>query len=156
APVVGTVPGMGDYDCSPGGTSVFSDIPPTDGACAAIHFIASRQITVGCGGGDYCPATMVDRWQMAVFLARSMLDGNPLPTAGTVLGRGAYDCSPGGISVFLDVAPTDPACAAIHYIAAEAVTTGCDDVNYCPHNVLSRAEMAIFIQRAFTLDLYAP
>ena len=156
APVVGTVPGMGDYDCSPGGTSVFSDIPPTDGACAAIHFIASRQITVGCGGGLYCPAPTVDRWQMAVFLARAMLDGNPLPTTGFVSGKGAYDCSLGGASVFLDVAPTDPACAAIHYIAADGVTTGCDAFNYCPYNVLSRAEMAIFIQRAFSLELYGP
>ena len=155
-PAIGTVPGMGGYDCSPGGTSVFLDVPPGDSGCASIHFIAGQQITVGCGGSFYCPASFVDRWQMAVFLTKAMVGDNPVPTTGVVPGLGSYDCSPGGTSVFLDVPPEDTGCPAIHYIAAEGVTSGCGNDNYCPQSLLSRAEMAIFLQRAFSLTLYGP
>jgi subtilisin family serine protease len=155
-PAAGTVPGMGNYDCSPGGTSVFLDVAPSDPACAAIHFLANQQITVGCGGGKYCPTINVDRWQMAVFLTKAILGDLPVPTTGVVPGRGSYDCSPGGLSAFLDVLPEDPACPAIHYLAVEGITAGCDDFNYCPHNPVSRAQMAVFLQSAFSLQLYGP
>jgi hypothetical protein len=95
-PAVGTVPGMGGYNCSPGGASVFLDVPPDDSGCPSIHFIAGQQITVGCGAGMYCPADFVDRWQMAVFLTKVMVGDNPVPTTGVVPGLGSYDCSPGG------------------------------------------------------------
>ncbi len=155
-PTTGTVPGLGSYDCSPGGTSVFSDVLPTDPGCRFIHFIAQQGITVGCGGGDYCPQAEVDRWQMAVFLAKGMLDGTPIPTAGTVPGVGDYDCTAGGTSVFADVSPEDGACKAIHYLAATGVTVGCGGGNYCPNRLLSRAEMSVFLTKAYGLTLYGP
>jgi hypothetical protein len=67
-PVSGTVPGMGDYDCVSGGASVFGDVPPDDGGCKFIHYIAARGITAGCGGGNYCPWQDNSRDQMAVFM----------------------------------------------------------------------------------------
>ncbi len=70
-PGSGTVPGMGNYLCGVGGTSVFLDVPPEHPACPHIHFIASRRITVGCGGGNYCPEGDVARDQMAVFLSKA-------------------------------------------------------------------------------------
>jgi len=155
-PTTGTVPGMGEYDCSPGGMSVFSDVPPTDQMCTAVHYIASEEITLGCGGGKYCPYNIVNRWQMALFLARAMTGSLVFPTTGTVPGLGDYDCSEGGQSVFADVAPTDSTCTAIHYIAANEVTEGCGGGNYCPDDDVTRAQMATFLMRAFDLTLYRP
>jgi hypothetical protein len=66
--VSGTVSGVGPYDCTGGGISLFGDVAPTYGTCPSIHFIYANGVTAGCGGGNYCPANFVSRWQMAVFL----------------------------------------------------------------------------------------
>jgi hypothetical protein len=152
-PTSGTVPGMGDYDCRPGGTSVFADVPPEDPGCAFIHYVAAQGVTVGCGGGAYCPATTVTRWQMGVFLAKAMT-GNAVPPSGTVPGMGDYDCRPGGVSVFGDVPPDDPGCPFIHYLAAHGVTAGCGGGDYCPGLDLARDQMAVLMTKAFDLRLY--
>ncbi|MCL4275996.1 MAG: S-layer homology domain-containing protein, partial [Anaerolineales bacterium] len=36
-------------------------------------------------------------------------------------------------------------------LAAEGITGGCGGGNYCPNNSVTRAQMAIFIQRTFDL-----
>ena len=43
--------------------------------------------------------------------------------AATLVG-GHYNCTAGGISLFLDVLPTDSFCKHVHYIAAKNVTRG--------------------------------
>ena len=149
-PTSGTVSGVGSYDCTGGGTSLFTDVAPTNLACPAIHFIYSQGVTTGCGAGIFCPNTLLPRWQMAIFLARSMLGpGVPIPTSGSVSGVGTYDCSSGGNSLFTDVPKTDVACPAIHYIYSQGVTTGCAAGLYCPNSILPRWQMAIFLVRAF-------
>jgi hypothetical protein len=149
-PTSGTVSGN-PYDCISGGISLFTDVAPTNVACPAIHFIYSQGITTGCGSGIFCPNTLLPRWQMAIFLARSMLGpGVPIPTSGTVSGN-PYDCVSGGNSLFTDVAPTNVACPAIHYIYSQGVTTGCAAGLYCPAVDLPRWQMAIFLVRAFQM-----
>ena len=70
-PVSGTVPGVGSYDCSPGGTSLFpNDVPPTDGGCRHVHYIYAQGLTAGCAEGSFCPTTALTRDQMAVFLSK--------------------------------------------------------------------------------------
>ena len=152
-PVAGTVPGLGPYNCVSGGQSVFLDVPPTDGGCPFIHYVAAKEITAGCGGGNYCPTAIITRWQVAVFLAKA-LDGNNVPVSGTVPGLGSYNCVSGGQSVFLDVPPTDGGCKFIHYIAAQGITAGCGGGNYCPNTQLARDQMAVFMTKAFHLNLY--
>jgi hypothetical protein len=154
-PTTGTVEGRGSYNCVSGGSSVFSDVPPGDAACSAIHYIASRKITAGCGGSLYCPGNTVNRWQMAVFLATSMA-GTGVPVSGTVPGKGSYNCVAGGTSVFSDVPAGDSGCKFIHFIAAQGVTAGCGGAAYCPWDNVNRDQMAIFMTRAFGLTLYSP
>ncbi len=154
-PTSGTVPGLGSYNCTAGGSSVFADVAPTDTGCKFIHYIAAHGITAGCGGSLYCPAGTVDRWEMAVFLAKSMA-GSYVPVSGTVPGKGSYNCVAGGSSVFTDVAPTDGGCKHIHYIAAKSVTAGCGTTTYCPAQVLPRDQMSVLVGKAFGLKLYAP
>jgi hypothetical protein len=154
-PTGGTVEGRGSYNCVAGGTSVFSDVSPGNAACKAIHFIASRGITSGCTGSAYCPGNTVSRWQMAVFLAKSMA-GTGVPVSGSVPGKGSYNCVAGGSSVFSDVPAGEPGCKAIHFIAAQGVTSGCGGTLYCPSNNVTRDQMAVFMTRAFGLALYSP
>ena len=149
-PMNGTVPSVGSYDCTSGGNSLFNDVPPTDGGCKFIHYIYAQGLTGGCGGGNYCPAGNVTRWQMAVFLATAMAgSGAAVPVSGTVSGVGSYNCTSGGNSLFGDVSPTDPGCRFIHYIYAGGVTAGCGGGNYCPASVVTRWQMAVFLVTAF-------
>ncbi len=52
----------------PPATGVFADVPATHWAASWIEQLAAEGITGGCGGGNYCPKTLVNRAQMAVFL----------------------------------------------------------------------------------------
>lgn len=47
---------------------VFGDVPASAFAAAWIEDLHARGISSGCGGGNYCPATVVSRGQMAAFL----------------------------------------------------------------------------------------
>jgi len=48
--------------------SAFSDVASTSPFCKWIKEIANRGITAGCGGGNFCPESLVLRGQMSVFL----------------------------------------------------------------------------------------
>ncbi|MGE5235854.1 MAG: S8 family serine peptidase [Acidobacteriota bacterium] len=155
-PVSGTVPNKGDYNCVAGGTSVFADVAPEDPGCRFIHYIAAEGVTAGCGDGlHYCPAEDLTRWQMGVFLAVAV-SGGDVPVSGVVPNMGPYDCVAGGTSVFTDVAPDDPGCRFIHYIAAQQITVGCGNSQYCPAESLPRNQMAVFLSAGFHLGLYGP
>jgi peptide/nickel transport system substrate-binding protein len=52
----------------PAATGVFSDVPVGNGYARWIEALAAEGITGGCGGGKFCPKTVVNRAQMAVFL----------------------------------------------------------------------------------------
>lgn len=154
-PVSGTVPGIGTYNCTTGGTSVFSDIQPTDPSCRFVHYLAAQGITSGCGGGKFCPGSLLNRWQFAVLTANAVAS-SPLPESGVVPGFGSYSCTPGGTSVFLDVPPEDPGCKHIHFLAAQGVTSGCGSGNFCPGSPLTRAQGAVFTSKAFGFHRYRP
>lgn len=154
-PVSGTVPGMGDYNCIPGGTSVFGDVAPSDSFCKFIHYLAAEGITRGCAPGLFCPNAITNRRQMAVLTAKAVASG-PIPDSGTVPGMGDYNCVAGGTSVFLDVSPTDFGCKYIHFLAAQGVTSGCGGGNFCPDSLLNRAQGATFTAKGFGFHRYRP
>jgi hypothetical protein len=47
----------------------FLDVPITSGFCPYIAELSRRGVVGGCGGGNYCPAGLVTRQEMAVFIA---------------------------------------------------------------------------------------
>jgi subtilisin family serine protease len=121
----------------------FADVPGDYWAYAPIERFAARGITTGCGTNDqgrrvYCPARNVTRAEMAVFLDRTLGYGTPpTPTRQT----------------FADVPPTYWAYAYIEQFATLGITTGCgtNDAGqrlFCPDRNVTRAEMAVFIDRA--------
>lgn len=121
----------------------FLDVPPAYLFYSFVTKLVSNAITVGCGGGDYCPTANVTRAQMAVFLLKAKygLCYTPPPASGTV---------------FLDVPANSFAAAWIEALAALNITGGCGGGNYCPTGSVTRAQMAVFLLKTYLGTDYVP
>jgi hypothetical protein len=56
----------------PTGVATFNDVPTGHPQFQFVEALAESAITVGCGGGNYCPDAPLTRGQMAVFLAKAL------------------------------------------------------------------------------------
>jgi hypothetical protein len=128
----------GTYSPPPvGGSTGFSDVATTYWAAAWIKQLAAEGITGGCAAGKYCPDAPVTREQMAIFLLKAKHGKTYAPPpVGTTTG-------------FNDVPTTHWAAAWIKQLAAEGITGGCGNGNYCPAFVVTRDQMAVFLCRTF-------
>ena len=120
----------------------FADVPVSSPFHSDIVTIASEGITSGCGGGNYCPTSPVRRDQMAVFLLKSE--------------HGAEYAPPGCTGTFADVACPSPFADWIEQLAAEGITSGCGNGNYCPDSSVTRAQMAAFLLKTKNGSAYVP
>ena len=120
----------------------FADVPTSSPFHADILTIATEGITSGCGGGNFCPTSPVRRDQMAVFLLKSEHGASYLPPA----------CS----GVFADVPCPSAFADWIEQLAAEHVTSGCGNGNYCPDSSVTRAQMAVFLLKTSLGSSYSP
>jgi hypothetical protein len=126
--------------------SLFYDVPPDYWAANFVERLYIAGITGGCGINPltYCPEGVVTRAQMAVFLLRGIHTASYSPPA---LGAG---------SGFGDV-PTDYWSGTwIKQLAAEGITRGCGNGNYCPEHPVTRAQMAVFLLRSKYGASYTP
>ena len=62
---------LGEFNPPTPPSQRFLDVPPSNNFYNFIDRMAVLQITLGCGGGNYCPAAQVTRGQMAAFLVRA-------------------------------------------------------------------------------------
>jgi hypothetical protein len=126
----------------PAASHYFADMPVTGREWMEpwIDQYYREGMTTGCGGGNYCPDSNVTRAEMAVFVLRALYGGSYGPPASS--------------SVFADVPVAGKEWMEpwIIQFYNEGITTGCGGDNYCPENNVTRAEMAVFIGRAY--DLY--
>ncbi|HNC08968.1 MAG TPA: S-layer homology domain-containing protein, partial [Anaerolineales bacterium] len=104
-----------------------------------IEALKTDGITSGCLVGYYCPENPVTRAQMAVFLLKAKHGSSYTPPAV------------GADTGFTDVAVDYWAAAWIKQLAAEGITGGCAAGLYCPENAVTRAQMAVFLVKAFNL-----
>jgi predicted outer membrane repeat protein len=125
----------------PAATHTFADVPVAgkEWMEAWIDQFYAEGVTTGCGGGNYCPENHVTRAEMAVFVLRALHGGGYSPPPAT--------------HTFADVPVVGMEWMEpwIDQFAAEGITTGCGGGNYCPENSVTRAEMAVFIDRAYSL-----
>jgi hypothetical protein len=129
---------LGDFTPAPPATQRFGDVPASNPFYGFIEQMAVRQITLGCGGGNYCPTANVTREQMAAFLIRALHAPGYVPPAP-------------GSQRFLDVPSSSPFYGHIEEMAVRAITLGCGGGNYCPTANVTREQMAAFLVRAFGL-----
>ena len=126
-----------DYNPGSGVGNIFLDVPASYWAGGWIELLSSDGITTGCGNNNYCPENTVTREQMAVFLLRAKY------------GQGYAPPTPTG--VFNDVVLSHWSAGWIEQLAAEGITGGCGNGNYCPKDSVTRAQMAVFLVKTFGL-----
>jgi hypothetical protein len=121
----------------------FADVPYDHIFVRQIEAFYNAGLTTGCSPAGvtpklYCPYNNVTRAEMAVFLERAIGNFTPNP-------------SPTGM--FADVPGTFWASKFIDQFYNDSLTTGCTPASvtpklYCPDNNVTRAEMAVFVERA--------
>jgi len=114
----------------------FSDVPPGYWACPDIEALAREGIVQGFTPTEYRPTVIVNRDAMAVYIRRSL----DLPTAPCE-GR------------FPDVPPGHWACPDIEAVAREDIVQGYPGGLYHPGWPVDRAQMAVYICRAWDLPI---
>lgn len=109
-----------------------------------IEAIAAAGITKGCNppvNDRFCPSRTVTRAEMAAFLVRAMgLEDLLIPYQGT------FPDLPAGLWYT----------PYVETLASVGVTTGYADGTYRPDNTVTRAEMSVFLVRAFNLQPLQP
>jgi predicted outer membrane repeat protein len=133
---------IGAYEFRAG---LFIDVPPSYWASDFIERLYQAGVSGGCSSSAmmYCPNANVNRAQMAVFLLRAKYGDAYLPPAA-------------GGSMFGDVPAEYWAAAWIEQLAAEGITGGCGNDNYCPETIVTRDQMAILLLRGKYGDGYLP
>ena len=118
----------------------FVDVPVSYWAAFWIQQLYMDGITNGCGPGYYCPDYYVTRAEMAIFLLRAMYGASYMP-------------SDVWWNYFADVPVNYWAAFWVQALYDEKVTGGCatNPLRYCPDQYVTRAEMAVFLSRAFGL-----
>jgi hypothetical protein len=121
----------------------FFDVPESNPFHDAVFTVATDGVSVGCGGGNYCPDASVKRSQMAVFLLKAEHGA-------------AYVPPPATGSVFSDVSASAFAAAWIERLKAEGITGGCGNGKYCSNKAVKRSQMAVFLLKASLGASYSP
>jgi hypothetical protein len=126
-------------------STTFTDVPDTYWAYDFIERLYNAGITSGCSTSPmmYCPTASVSRAQMAIFILRGMHGSAYVPPAATG-------------TVFSDVSTSTFGAAWIEQFAAEGITSGCGGGRYCPDDLVTRAQMAIFLLKGEHGSSYVP
>ena len=113
----------------------YNDVPIGSLFYDEIGKLSARGITVGCGGGNYCPNDPVTRQEMAAFIMRSKGEFNPpMPLSQR----------------FTDVPAGNTFYNFIDRLAVLGITQGCNpptNTMYCPGSAVTREQMAAFLIR---------
>lgn len=136
-----TDPGAGNV-----ATSAFTDVPTWHWAKGCIEKAATYGLMPGCGGSYFCPEAHVLREEMAYHILRGEhLNDNPpfVPPAATG-------------TVFTDAPAKYCLSRWIERFYTEGFTAGCAPALYCSFKTLTRAEMAVFLDRAFHAGSFTP
>jgi len=127
------------YTPPPCSNPSFPDVPCSDNFAPWIYALVAEGITGGCGGGNFCPTSPVNRQQMAVFLLKAFEGSSYTPP----------DCT---VAAFTDVPCSHPFADWIYELVARNITAGCGSGNYCPGTSANRGQIATFLVKTFGLQ----
>jgi uncharacterized delta-60 repeat protein len=123
----------------------FADVSPTHWAFKYVQRVKERGIAQGYSGTNlYGPEDKVTREQMAKMLIMGLV------SQGKISEPPSDYCASG--SPFSDVDPSSWSCRYIKRLKELGITQGCNppaNDRYCPQDLVTRAQMAAFIYRAF-------
>jgi uncharacterized protein YdaL len=133
----------GDENVSPGPAGpTFSDVPTDHWAFKYVEYACAQNIVQGYQNDTYRPDVKVNRAAMAVFVARSMV----APAGDSAIPE------PTAPATFADVPTEHWAWKWVEYCYDNGVVQGYGD-GYRPEEFVTRAQMAVFVQRAFELPM---
>jgi PKD repeat protein len=124
---------------TPTGPATFADVPTDYWAFRYVEYCKAQDVVAGYWDG-YHPEEGVTRAQMAVYVARSVVD----PTGEG--GLAGY--TPPVTATFPDVAIDYWAYKHIEYCKDQSIVSGYWD-GYHPEEAVTRAQMAVYVARAF-------
>ncbi len=127
----------------PFGPPTFPDVPGDHWACKYVEYAVAHNIVAGYADGLYRPGLPVDRAQMAVYIARSVVD----PTGD----EGLIGYPPPLVEAFPDVPAFHWAFLYVEYCSGEGIVQGYPDTKYHPEYRVTRDQMAVYVCRAFSL-----
>ncbi len=119
-------------------TAGFGDVEGDDWYSNAVTALDGNKVFAGteCGDG-FCGDEPIDRYTMAVWIVRVVDGADPAPVT---------------VTRFADVDASGFYARFVERLAELGVTTGCGDgSNYCGDEQVTRAQMAVFLVRAFKL-----
>ena len=119
----------------------FLDVAPDHWAYRYIEFVHSQDIARGFPEDGYCPDLILDRAQMAVFIARAIAGGETALDSYT----------PPETPSFPDAPPDSWMYKHVEYIKERGVVEGYPDKLYHPEAICTRDQMAVYVSRAFNL-----
>jgi hypothetical protein len=121
----------------------FLDVPGSSAFHGDVERLFRMHGTAGCGAGDFCPDALVSRAQMSVFVVR-----------GDVTYFVPPPCSE---TVFADVpCPAGANVDWVNQLAAWGITAGCGGGDFCPGDVVTRAQMAVFLLKRRHVQGWTP
>jgi hypothetical protein len=127
----------------PAQTGIFTDVPVTGKEWMQpwVEKFYEDGITTGCflEPLGFCPERNITRAEMAVFVLRTLYGKDYVPPAAT------------GVFSDVPVAGKEWMQPWIEQFYLEGITTGCAAGLYCPERSVTRAELAVFLGRAFRL-----
>jgi len=140
--VVATTPDGTTGTLIKGWVADFLDVPSSQIFHSFVVTLVSNGITAGIGNGNYGVDQGTKRQQMAVFLLKAEhgLCYTPPPCTG----------------VFPDVPCSLTFAPWIEAMAAEGITTGCGGGLFCPENLVTRRQMAVFLLKTKYGSSYVP
>ncbi len=113
---------------------VFQDVPPGSFGFDAINLLSQKGITSGCAPTLYCPTENITRAQMAIFIVNAAYNDGPFTTSQ--------------IPYFKDVPLGSFGFNQIQKMDELGITTGCGNGDFCPNEVVTRDQMAVFLIKA--------
>ena len=135
-------PSAGLYSILTGNCKPFKDVPTTYWAYYYIQYLYSKNIAP-CAAIGYCyfyPTTQTNRSEMSKYLARAVAGGDSKVPAGPTT------------PTFKDVPTTYKTYKYIEYLAKMGIVSGYSDGTFHPLELITRAQMCVFINRAFSLS----